>query len=1146
MLSTELDISNIPDMFKSPGFRLERFEVFNWGTFDQRVWRIETNGENALLTGDIGSGKSTLVDALTTLLVPAHRVIFNKAAGAESRERSLASYVRGYYKSEKDDERLAAKSVALRGLGSYSVILGCFRNEHFNETVTLAQVFWMKDESGQPERFHLVCERELSIARDFAGFGEDIQELKKRLRKMEGATLHDNFPAYGQDFRRRMGLAGEQALDLFYQTVSMKAVSNITEFVRNHMLEDPNIEPRITELCRLFDNLNAAHEAVIKAEGQIARLAPLVDNCHSHEILIASVAESERLREALSAWIAQRKHGLLGDMITRFNLDLLRLEDEAGQQQTAIGQYHEQQSDLKQAIADNGGRRIEEIAGLISQREEERERRKNAYDEYADACQQLELPRAQSLDTFHDNRRKAVELKINIEQDKAKQTDERDQLKISIHAVDEKCKVLLAEIDSLKKRKSNIDSRMLLLRATLCEALNIPESELPFAGELIQVRKEEAAWEGAIERVLHGFGLSLLVADAHYKDVSAYVDRTHLSGRLVYFRTSAETRAVALLSPLSLANKIEIKTDSASDKWMIGQWLLSELARGYDYVCCDNLDEFRRHPKALTRQGQVKAGGVRHEKDDRNRIDDRSRYVLGWSNEGKISALEAQLEQRQTEGTTLLSKLVKIDSSLKKLNKHQSALLELLRPAEFSVIDWPQIVAQIHGLQEEKRELEQSSDVLRSLNQRLAEIAKQLETGSLNLIELRDQIGGKKKDLSNAQSDLVDAKNILEQLPESERVICFAGLDKQALEALENKLPNTPKQCVDAEKQLRGWLQARIDKSRKKAGEISNLIIAAMQQYIAAYPADSREVNASLDSSTAFRLMLEHLTAEDLPRFKSKFKELLNKNTINEVALLQNKLDQESRTIQNKIDIINRSLKQIEYGSGTYIQLIPDPDPDMEIRQFKEDLKGCLANTLTGTVSGVGAEDELYTEHRFALVKKIIDRFNGRQDTTEADRRWMRKVTDVRNWYRFSASERWTEDSTEKEFYSDSAGKSGGQKEKLAYTILASALAYQYGIDQQNRSTRAFRFVMIDEAFGRGSDESARYGLELFAKLGLQLLIVTPLQKIHVIENYVRSVHLVHNKDGNDSMIRSLTIAEYREEKARSHNQPLGDRSLVA
>ena len=54
------------------GFRLHRLEVFNWGTFDGRVWSLALDGRNHLLTGDIGSGKSTLVDAVTTLLVPGY------------------------------------------------------------------------------------------------------------------------------------------------------------------------------------------------------------------------------------------------------------------------------------------------------------------------------------------------------------------------------------------------------------------------------------------------------------------------------------------------------------------------------------------------------------------------------------------------------------------------------------------------------------------------------------------------------------------------------------------------------------------------------------------------------------------------------------------------------------------------------------------------------------------------------------------------------------------------------------------------------------------------------------------------------------------------------------------------------------------
>jgi len=41
------------------GFRLHRLEVFNWGTFDARVWTLALDGRNHLLTGDIGSGKST-------------------------------------------------------------------------------------------------------------------------------------------------------------------------------------------------------------------------------------------------------------------------------------------------------------------------------------------------------------------------------------------------------------------------------------------------------------------------------------------------------------------------------------------------------------------------------------------------------------------------------------------------------------------------------------------------------------------------------------------------------------------------------------------------------------------------------------------------------------------------------------------------------------------------------------------------------------------------------------------------------------------------------------------------------------------------------------------------------------------------------
>ncbi|HEX8479556.1 MAG TPA: ATP-binding protein, partial [Telluria sp.] len=275
------------------GFRLQRFEVFNWGTFHQRVWRMEPGGDSVLLTGDIGSGKSTLVDALTTLLVPAQKVSYNKAAGAEARERTLRTYVLGHYKSERGDTGMAARAVPLRDQNSYSVLLGVFHNEGYDQTVTLAQVFWLKDPRGQPERFYVVADSVLGIAEHFAGFGADIAQLKKRLRALPGVTLFDSFPPYGAEFRRRFGIATEQAMDLFHQTVSMKSVGNLTDFVREHMLEAFPVEARIDALIAHFDDLHRAHQAVLKAKAQIERLLPLVADCDRHAEL---VRETEHLR----------------------------------------------------------------------------------------------------------------------------------------------------------------------------------------------------------------------------------------------------------------------------------------------------------------------------------------------------------------------------------------------------------------------------------------------------------------------------------------------------------------------------------------------------------------------------------------------------------------------------------------------------------------------------------------------------------------------------------------------------------------------------------------------------------------------------------------------------------------------------------
>jgi uncharacterized protein YPO0396 len=287
----------------------------------------------------------------------------------------------------------------------------------------------------------------------------------------------------------------------------------------------------------------------------------------------------------------------------------------------------------------------------------------------------------------------------------------------------------------------------------------------------------------------------------------------------------------------------------------------------------------------------------------------------------------------------------------------------------------------------------------------------------------------------------------------------------------------------------------------------------------------AKELYVSVDSSDEYIKKLDELKKDNLPKWQKRFKELLKEKTIQHIVMLQTMLERSSNDIKEKISTINLSLADIEYSDGTFIELDAVQSNNKEIKEFKQTLK----QITTGSID----ENNTYNEQKFLQIKALIERFNAREGFVDVDKKWRKLVSDVRNWFDFSAIEKYISDGSQKEYYAHSGGKSGGQKEKLAYTVLASSLAYQFGLEHDKVQSRSFRFVMIDEAFGRGSDESTKYALRLFEKLRLQLLVITPKQKINVIEPYVKSVHFVHNRDGMDSSLLSLSIDEYQKNKKK-------------
>jgi uncharacterized protein YPO0396 len=1102
-----------------PGMRLASVEVLNWGTFDKRVWSLNLDGQNGLLTGDIGSGKSTFVDAITTLLVPAQRISYNKAAGAEAKERDLRSYVLGHYKSERGDTGLSARAVSLRDYNTYSVILARFRNEGFGEDVTLAQVFYFRDREGQPTRFYVVGSAALNIAKHFT-FEKDIGALKKRLKKLPRVDVFDSFPPYGAAFRRLFGIESEQALDLFHQTVSMKSVGDLTDFVRAHMLEAFDVEARITQMIGHFDDLNRAHETVLKTKAQITRLEPLVEDCTTHTQLTGDADAHRAARAALSGFFADIKAALAEERISKLDAELQRLAARLDTARLNRANAQDRRDQLKQSIAENGGDRIESIGRDIATKTVVKAERQHRADQYDRLAKLIGLSVATDSNGFNANAIALTQIIETAEATRASLDNDWSERQSQFRALKDEHDTLSGEIKSLEGRRSNLPARMLTIRQTLCAALGLDETALPFAGELIEVRAEARDWEGAAERLLHGFAQSLLVADDHYPLVAEWVDRTKLGGRLVYYRVrSQKPGARPELSPRALVNKLALKSDSP-----FYPWLDREIAARFDHICCDTLDAFRREERAITRMGQMKGRGERHEKDDRSAIDDRTRFVLGWSNEGKIRALKAAAKALEIRIADLAGLISKLEAERRAINDRLAAAGQVKVYTSFLELDWRSLALEIEQLEAERRQLEAGSDTLRTLRAQLAttdHLIGELAAKVDGLIG--DQGGAKARHATVVEAREELQRRLAEVDNDTRETVWPRLLILRAEVAADQRL--TLESCAAMEGQLRDRLTSKIDALSRQIATLRDRIVKAMQAYSSAYPTEAREVDDTVEAAEDFARMLAELVSDGLPRFEARFKALLNENTINEVAGFQSQLNRERQQIRERIELINQSLHEIDYNAGRYIKLVAEQTLDQDVRDFIQDLRSCTEGALTGS------DDAEYSEAKFLQVKRIIERFKGRDKFADTDRRWMRKVTDVRNWFVFSASERWREDDREHEHYTDSGGKSGGQKEKLAYTVLAASLAYQFGIDPRQPRSRSFHFVVIDEAFGRGSDESAAYGLDLFAKMNLQLLVATPLQKIHIIEPFVAAVGFVHNEGGNRSMLRNLTIEQYRDEQ---------------
>ncbi|PBI85491.1 hypothetical protein BKP43_47630 [Variovorax boronicumulans] len=1082
-------------------FRLHRMQVFNWGTFDG-LHTIDVSPKGMLFIGPSGSGKSTLLDAHASLLTPPRWLNFNVAAreSEQKADRTVLTYLRGVWGEQTQASGEIADQQLRKG-STWAAISECYRNAA-GQTVTVAHVYWIRGSSNSPREVgkrYLVVDRALELT-ELKFFPESDYDVKRFKRELEGIFVTDAFSEYQERFRARLGVETEHALKLLHKTQSAKNLGSLTQFLRDFMLDESQAKSMALELVAQFQKLDSAHTEVIKAELQSHCL---MRSRVARQAIDALDLQSNWLKEVI-AGIGSYRDGLHATLLRRaiegLNNQLVGQRALKATRRLNRDQCHSALEILNEQLNDKGGGRLKELQASRKTADELRAARQKRKDAAQKACKGLGVSLPSNARSFEEMRNE-LQAEIEFSVRDAGDSKERRDLAYEEGSLVKQIESTQAELVELQQAPtSNIDGPLLAMRRRIADASGCRVDQIPFAGELIEVRASEHDWQGAIERVLRGFALTVLVPEDLYIAVADAVDSVHLGGRLVYLRCLPRQHDDVRLDPRSVAAKVLVGSGPFQ------RWVQDELRSRFDVICVPTAAQLREHSAAVTRAGQMQRGRRLHEKDDSYRVNDPRRWVLGANTEAKSQRLLDSLEALNGQLAKVRERLLTFEAA-ERLARERIVYGQNIVGLAWLDIDVEASVLEVAGLDRLIEDLLKDATV--------AQLQARVGEAELALEKAQKDLGAQETQVARTLFHLEGLSSRLGKLEELPTVNCtptqVSGIET-AMDALR-KEPTLETYADDIRAVERHLEQKRSEVAKDRDLRVRD-IIEAFRDFIRQWPTDADGLDATMQSYEDFSAKLERLEKEDLPSTRQKFLALLEEHSNQHSAFLLDRIKSDREEVLLRMEAVNHSLRSAQYNPGSYLRIeVEDRIPE-DARRFQEDLTKALAQT-----AGVG--NPASAEERFAALKAIIQRLGSQSD---ADLAWRERVLDVRLHVEFVARELEVGTDREIEVYRSGGGKSGGQRQKLTATCLAAALRYQLGGPERIRSS--FATVILDEAFDKADADFTEAAIRVFKMFGFQLIIATPVKSVMTIEPFVGGAVYIHIQGGKKSNLMQLPYDE--------------------
>lgn len=1101
-------------------YYLRRVQLANWGTFSG-IHDVDVSEKGHLFVGGSGSGKSTVLDAISVLLTPG-RINFNAAArpGEKRSDRNFMSYVRGAWSSEQDSDGRAATKF-LRTGSTWSAVALTYRS-NLDSTVTLLFIAYVRgaarDEASVKRQYFVIPDRfDLVSINDFAASDFKLELIRKRA---PSAQSFPSFASYFECMGRYFGITDENVLRLLHKAQSAKNMGDMNAFFRDFMLEVPKTYEIASTLVEEFHELNQAYETVKKTREQVQILEEALKADEKRTALIVRSQKMRSLQSQVEMWGNVRLTRFLGESIPkvagRLQTERSKLED-ANASEAETNRKLER---LREERWAKGGDVIERLEAEKTRTAADFARVKRHRELFEKDLAILDRAMPADRGAFAAMLAELTDERKHLDEERVRREDERLEIGVRKAETESDFRRLVDEIDSMRRQPSNIPSKLLQLRNSLAEGLKIPSAELPFAGELMQIAPDESEWQGACERVLHQFALSVLVPERHYARFARAVNDRFLGDRLVYNRM-VRRQDVRAWHDDSVPSKFEIKEGPFSD------WMHDELAARFDYVCVDSTAEFGRWEKAVTISGQVKHTASRHEKDDRFKVGDKKRWVTGFSNTEKRLAFEAEAAQKAEQIADLQKKIDAFSEQKRRLDARIEAIGKIL-PVSWDDVDSPSLAQTLRNIEAELAERSRNNTVLKDLTDRIEAEQKALEAVKGRVHEGICAVDRLEAKLEQLTARRTEADNALAGCTVDEAVVI--ELDK--VDAQRAKAPLTEDNLLKRRNDLDKYLDKESHEALTASIEVKAKEESLFKDFKVRWPVEASDMDPTVESASDFFARLETLREDGLPKYEARFRDLLENHTKQNLVDLRREIEEERIQIKRRMQEVNDSLAEVAFNRSpageTHLRIEVRDNNLAAVAEFKKLQASVISESME-------VASQKTAEKYFARLSDLVHRLD---QNNQQDRLWREQVLNVRAHVSFQGVE-FDDKGTVVEVYESGAGKSGGQQQKLTMTCLVAALRYQLG------GSRAvlpkYAAVVMDEAFDKADSEFTDISMRIFADFGFQPVLATPEKGLYTLEPYMGSFSYVSCRERRISSILSMTTAtvqkllEGDEKQAQAH-----------